>query len=354
MDKRALYETAPLLTVGFGLLIFLTAATYHLLEASGIGVLTAPVIAFLVDGLPALGIVYGGYFLTTQNLDSRDEWRVFLGTIGGSAVVGAAVLLGIAVRLNEGRPVSEPVFQVLLGVTIGAITGFVGGYYYARSSENAREATETMSTLGFTNRVLRHDIKNDMTVIKGRANIIIDADPDDELIEESARTIDRQVQKVLDVIDSTGAISEALSPDREFGSVDLVPIVEEVVDHSDDSLPGTVTAEVPASAEIRANESVRTVVSNLVENGLEHNDSDDPWVFVTIEPNEETVELCVEDNGPGVPDGEKREIFEPRLEDTGRGGLHVVRTLVESYGGSIHVEDNQPRGSVFVTSFPRA
>jgi signal transduction histidine kinase len=201
--------------------------------------------------------------------------------------------------------------------------------------------------------VLRHDIKNDMTVIKGRANVITEADPEAELVTESAQIIDRQVGKVLNVIDSTSAISAAISEDPDFEAVDLAAVVEEVVDHSQDSLPGTVTADVPDSAPVLANDAVRTVVSNLIENAIEHNDTDEPSVHVTVEPEAETVRLCVHDNGPGIPDERKRTVFEPRPDDTGRGGLNVVSTLVESYGGEIRIQDNQPRGSVFVVTFPR-
>lgn len=354
MNGRALDEAAPVLTAGVGLLLFCTAGVHHAMETAAAGTYVDPMIAFAIDGVPALGIVYGGYLLSKRDLRPRNNWRVLLATVGGSVVVGAAITLGIAVRLSEGRSVSEPTFQVLLGATTGAIAGFLSGYYYARSRENAREATETTSTLAFTNRVLRHDIKNDMTVIKGRANLIVDADPEDELVEESAGAINRQTEKVLEVIDSTSAISEAISENPDFESIDLVAVVEEVVDRCDSSLSGTVTSELPDSARILANESVRTVVSNLVENGIEHNDSDDPRVHLTLERENGTIELCVEDNGPGVPEADKERIFEPRSEDTGKGGLHVVRALVESYGGEIHVEDNRPRGSVFVVRFPQA
>jgi signal transduction histidine kinase len=60
----------------------------------------------------------------------------------------------------------------------------------------------------------------------------------------------------------------------------------------------------------------------------------------------------IADNGPGVPDEQKERIFEEGekgidSEDTGLG-LHLVRTLVDRYGGDVRVEDNEPEGSVFV------
>lgn len=353
MDRQAVYESSPLLTAGVGLVVFVAAASHHLTEAMAVGEFVNPMIALTADGLPALVVVYGGYHLNKADLEPENGWRVFLATVGGALVVSGVIGLGILVRMREGRPISEPPFQLLLGTSAGSLAGFVAGYYYARSRESARRSTRTMSTLAFTNRVLRHDIKNDMTVVRGRANVIIDADPEDELVAESARTITNQVDKVLTVLDSTGAISQAISDDPDFDEVDLADIVGEVVDQCDDSLPGTVTADLPESAPVRANEAVRTVVTNLVENGIEHNDSDDPCVHVTVEPEAESVVLRVHDNGPGVPDEEKPTLFDPRPDDMGKGGLHVVSTLVENFGGEIYVEDNEPRGTVFVVELPR-
>jgi signal transduction histidine kinase len=353
MDRQEVYESSPLLIVGVGLLVFVAAASHHLTEAMNLGVVVGPAIALMADGLPALGVVYGGYYLSRTDFEPENEWRVFLATVGGSLIVSGVIGLGILVRLREGRPISEPPFQMLLGTSAGLLAGFVAGYYYARSRESARRSTRTMSTLAFTNRVLRHDIKNDMTVIRGRANVIADTDPEDELVVDSAQTITNQVDKVLTVLDSTGAISQAISDDPDFDEVDLAEIVGDVVDHCDDSLPGTVTRDTPESATIRGNEAVRTVVTNLVENGIEHNDSDDPCVHVTVEPAVDSVFLRVHDNGPGVPDGEKQTLFEARPDDMGKGGLHVVSTLVENFGGEIRVEDNEPRGAVFVVELQR-
>jgi len=87
------------------------------------------------------------------------------------------------------------------------------------------------------------------------------------------------------------------------------------------------------------------VVDNLVENAAEHNDADDPRVAVAVDPREDAVRLEVRDNGPGVPDDV--------LADAD-GGLDLVATLVDHYGGELHVSENEPRGTVFAVDLPRA
>ena len=64
------------------------------------------------------------------------------------------------------------------------------------------------------------------------------------------------------------------------------------------------------------------------------------------------VTVRIADNGPGVRDEIKEEIFgkgQKGLESAGTGiGLYLVRTLLDAYGGAVWVEDNQPEGAVFV------
>lgn len=353
MDRRVADEATPLLTAAVGALLFVAAASHHLTEISRIGQRTGPILAFALDGLPALGLVYGGYHLDVRGDRPAHGWRVFLSTLAGGAVGSGVIGLSVLVRLWEGRVVGEVGFELLLATTTGSIAGFLAGYYASRAVENAREATQVLSTLSFTNSVLRHDIKNDMTVVRGYAEVIADTEPEDELVADAARTIDDRVERVLGTIESTGAIAEALSEDPQFTPVDLTEIVADVVAHADDSRAATVTADLPEHAEILANEAVRPVVSNLVENGAEHNDAEDPRVHVTVESTTESVRLRVLDNGPGIPDAAKRDLFEPRREGIDEDGLHVVKTLADNFGADVRVEDNEPRGTAFVVDFPR-
>ncbi|ERH06789.1 MAG: histidine kinase-, DNA gyrase B-, and HSP90-like ATPase [Halonotius sp. J07HN4] len=71
----------------------------------------------------------------------------------------------------------------------------------------------------------------------------------------------------------------------------------------------------------------------------------------------DTVTVRVADNGPGVPDDERAEIFgkgETGLDSAGTGlGLYLVKTLVSAYDGSVTVRDNDPEGAVFVVTLSR-
>ena len=90
---------------------------------------------------------------------------------------------------------------------------------------------------------------------------------------------------------------------------------------------------------------------NLLTNAVTHNDKDHPEITVRVDERDETVQVIVADNGPGVPDSQKEEVFgrgEMGLESPGTGiGLYLVDTLVDMYDGEVRLEDNDPEGSVF-------
>ena len=101
-----------------------------------------------------------------------------------------------------------------------------------------------------------------------------------------------------------------------------------------------------------------SVFRNLLTNAVQHNDEDVPEVTVAATTDGERVTVRVADNGPGIAEERKDTIFnqgETGLDSAGTGlGLYLVETLVNRYGGTVSVEDNDPTGTVFVVELPVA
>jgi signal transduction histidine kinase len=120
-----------------------------------------------------------------------------------------------------------------------------------------------------------------------------------------------------------------------------------------------VTAEgaIP-DVDVVGNEMLGSIFRNLLQNAIQHNDKTPPEVTVSTAEADDRIEIYIADNGPGIPDAQKEEIFgrgEKGLESSGAGiGLYLVQSLVDGYGGDVWVEDNDPEGSVFVVSLPIA
>ncbi len=107
---------------------------------------------------------------------------------------------------------------------------------------------------------------------------------------------------------------------------------------------------------IQADKSgITSVVQNLIENAIKYSPKGSTVIFKADKAHGR-VRLCVTDQGQGIPDTEKKAVFEKfyRLgnEETrqanGTGlGLYIVEQVVKAHGGTIQVTDNQPKGTVF-------
>ena len=104
---------------------------------------------------------------------------------------------------------------------------------------------------------------------------------------------------------------------------------------------------------------LKLLVSNLLENANKYSAKDKP---ITIELVErlQGIELTVKDEGCGIIDQEKKNVFkkfyrignEQTRTTKGTGlGLYLCKKIAEDHGGTVSVEDNQPRGSNFVVRF---
>ena len=221
--------------------------------------------------------------------------------------------------------------------------------------QRIREQRDDLETL---NEVLRHDIRNDLQLIQGAAETL------NEHVDEEGReflaTVRESADNAVSLTESAGDLAEVmLQSDGEIGSVSLDRILSEQIDALRATSPeAAVTVDDVPQVDVRAGELLASVFKNLLTNAVQHNHTAEPRIRIWAEQDDEHVRVHVADNGPGVRDELKDEIFgkgEKGLESPGTGiGLYLVRTLVESYGGSVRVEDNEPDGAVFVVELLKA
>ena len=104
-----------------------------------------------------------------------------------------------------------------------------------------------------------------------------------------------------------------------------------------------------------------SIITNLIENAIKYNQQENPEIEILLNNNKKKIFLEVADNGIGISDKEKKNIFERFYrvgnEDTRRTkgtglGLYIVSQIVKAHHGKIQVVDNQPVGSRFKVVFP--
>ena len=227
-----------------------------------------------------------------------------------------------------------------------------------RASE--RELARKRDQLRALNRVLRHDIRNDMQIVLGLGRLL-DEHVDEEG-QEYLRTILDTGEHVVELTRSSRDLARTVAGEAELPleAVSLPETLQAELDrrreafgHATISLRG----EVP-DVDVRANDLLASVFRNLLNNAVQHSDRDEPAVEISadITRGDHTAIVRVADNGPGIPPSRQETVFgkgEKGIESEGTGlGLYLVQSLIEHYGGDVWIEDNEPRGTVVVVELP--
>nr|AGF93651.1 signal-transducing histidine kinase [uncultured organism] len=238
----------------------------------------------------------------------------------------------------------------------GALTHFVT---IEADVTNRRLREQQLEVL---NRVLRHNLRNAVNVIEGRAAMLRKALDDDEL-RAHVNAIEDRSAALASLGDKSATVRSLFGNEAAAQTTcDVTGLLTEVVDELSGEYPDAMlTASTPDSLHARADDRLKTALSELVENAIVHNDRSTPEVTVTTRPPSEDrtgewIELVVADNGPGIPDQEQETI--ERGEETplqhGTGiGLWIVYWTISLYGGEISIEENTPRGTCVVLSLPQ-
>jgi two-component system phosphate regulon sensor histidine kinase PhoR len=276
----------------------------------------------------------------------------------------ALITVGILVMATGtgGRDVIMGILILGMALTV-ATAVVVSSILIAREAELARLQSEFVSRVS-------HDLRTPLTSIQmfvetlqlGRAK-----DPEatqaclDALGQETSRLL-AMVDRLLDWarIESARRVYEprrcsvTTVIDRALEAFELVRIQSDV-EVVRDIAEGLPDIEVDATAIVDA-------LGNVLQNAARYSN---PPRKVTVRARlvDGMIEISVADNGPGVTPAERHKIFEKfyrgsaarALGVAGTGlGLAMVRAIVLAHRGTVRVEPNVPKGSVFVLALPIA
>jgi len=207
------------------------------------------------------------------------------------------------------------------------------------------------------NRVLRHDLRNSMNVIRGSAETLAeDVDPDNE---EYVEVIQDRADDLLDLAEKTREVERTLGRDGTGGPVDLVDCVERQIDRLRGEYPdATFSVDAPERAPVRADDLVEAAIFHVLENACRHNDTGTPTVAVGVDVGDSRITVTVADDGPGIPQAERELLTEDReitqLRHASGLGLWLVNWAISQAGGELSIGDGEDRGAVVTLSLPAA
>ena len=217
-------------------------------------------------------------------------------------------------------------------------------------------------------RTISHDLRTPLTSISGNAS---------NLLSNSSSFSEKTKQQIYEDIydDSLWLISlveNLLSATRiEDGRMQLrtspevlSDIVEEALMHvrrkAEKYHISVVSEEELLVVKVDARLIIQVLI-NLLDNALKYTEEGSDIIVTVRKYSTNMAEVAVADNGPGISEEEKAEIFgkfyrgENKIADNRRSlglGLYLCKSIVEAHGGEIRVEDHVPRGSVFSFTLP--
>ena len=217
--------------------------------------------------------------------------------------------------------------------------------------QHEAELTRQANLATVLNRILRHNLRNDLSVIRGYTQLMTDALSDDSLGDTALRNIDdlielsQKARKLEQVIDATA--------DRQ--PTDLADLVDYVVRRVAQSHPDAkIAVDCEAEVSVAVLGSFERAITELVENAAKHC-GESPTVTVTVDALPNAVEIHVADDGPGLSEQERavlREGAETPLVHGSGLGLWLVHWIVDSHDGDVEATVTET-GTTMTVSIPR-
>jgi signal transduction histidine kinase len=188
--------------------------------------------------------------------------------------------------------------------------------------------------------LLSHDIRNPLGVAKGYLDLLDTEgqETEHEKVKDSLERIEQLVDEALQLAKEGHSVTES-------EAVKLQAVVEqawETVDTTEATLQSELSGEFVDADPPR----LQRLFENLFRNAVEHAG---PAVTITVERRDWG--FSVADDGPGIPESDRQQIFEKGYTTAADGtgfGLAIVGTIVDAHGWDIDVTESQDGGAAFI------
>jgi len=356
-DRRRLVGIGSICALG------VLSTGYHLDEFIGE---PEPLLVHLIGGvLPALLsllLLGGGVRLYFSSFSAADVFRILGGILGGGlvmALIGMPIILfelSLNVELVEWNRIIEILATV--GFVVGGListsntrlrrTQQVLEEKEARLIDKNNQLTQQNERLEQFASLLSHDLRNPLNVAMGNLELLREVDIGDEAVqridttEEALERMDDMINEILTIVRETGTISE-----DELSTVTLSTVAEQCWGNVDtQGATYVLTDDVDFLAD---EDRLQHVFENLFRNAIDHGDGD---VTIRVGATDAATSdgFYLEDDGPGIPEGERSQVFEIGFTTSSSGtglGLYLVKAIADAHGWSVAVSEGVDGGARF-------
>ena len=211
-----------------------------------------------------------------------------------------------------------------------------------------------------------HELKTPITSLKGYAQLLYKRclRTGDEQTAQFASRMDTQITRLTSLVDDFLDVTRLAEGKLQFVE-DFFPfdaLVDEIIQEIQlINERQTIRREDLTNKTIWGDRTrIGQVITNLLTNAMKYA-PDAESILVKTSSNAETVTLCVQDFGPGIPETLQSKIFDPfyRIEKKQQGaapglglGLHIAAEIIRRQEGHIWVESEEGKGATFCFTLP--
>lgn len=292
-------------------------------------------------------------------------------------VYSKAKCLYLAIRLNNkvygvigihlnGKNLDSFENSVLLSI-LGECALAIENIRNAKEKELAAVLAKNEQLRATLLRAISHDLRTPLTSISGNAsNLLKNYDMlDDETKSRAFSDIYSDSQWLISLVENLLSITRLEDNRMQFNmSVQLMDeVISEALQHiSINATEHIVTTEYKDELLLAVMDArlIIQVVINLVDNAIKYTPTGSE-IRISAEKTNGFVKVSVSDNGRGIPDNEKKKVFDMfytgnnKIADSRRSlgiGLNLCRSIINAHGGEIILRDNIPHGCVFEFTIP--
>ncbi len=205
--------------------------------------------------------------------------------------------------------------------------------------QSEEKIVELNHALRVLNKILRHDMLNNISVIMVSLEMMKTKD-----LALKNRAL-KAVEKSIELVNKMRDLEAALSSGGKLSPYDVNKIIKDSIVNFPE-----IRFKVSGECKVLADEALLPVFNNIMGNASIHGKADK--IDISIEKRDDCCTVKISDNGLGVHEKIKDRMFEEGAsygENQGMGlGLYIVKKTIERYGGYASFEDNSPNGATFI------